>query len=124
MAVCLRPEDVTPRPGGENATTGLQDEFIISRDNQAAAFAGTRRTTLIRQTYEPGGTHFSHQHPSTEQAYYVLEGKARVRIEDEVFEVEAGTVFYIPAKTEHELWNIGEGRLVNLLIGVELDESD
>ena len=124
MAACIRPEDITPRPGGANMTTGLQDEFIVSRSHATAAFLGTKRVTLIRQTYEPGGTHLNHQHESTEQVYYLLEGKARVRIGDEVFEAEAGTVFYIPAKTDHELWNIGDGRLVNLLIGVEIEETD
>ena len=120
MAVCIRPEDVTPRPGGPQATSGLQDEFIVSGTHKEAVFRGTQRVALIRQTYEPGGKHFPHEHESSEQIYYLVEGKARVRIGDETFEVGPGTVFYIPPNTDHELINIGDGPLVNLLIGVEL----
>ncbi len=107
-------------------TAGLQDEFLLSskHNSKGAVFGGTERVEVIRQTYVPGGTHFPHEHADTEQVYYLVEGRARVRIGDEEFDVEAGTVFYIPPHTDHELHNIGDGPLVNLLIGIGLGEED
>jgi quercetin dioxygenase-like cupin family protein len=126
MSYCIRPEDVIGQPGGESATTGLIDENLLDRDNMPqgkAAFVGTQRLKMIRQVYEPGGTHFPHDHPATEQAYYIIEGSARVRVGKEWFDVEEGTVFYLPPKVEHELFNNGDGRLVNLLICVDLEDE-
>jgi len=125
-SVCVRPEDVTPKSGLSSFTSGLTDEPLIDKNGASlsSAFVGTHRMKLIRQVYEAGGTHFPHQHPSTEQAYYILEGTARVRVGDESFDVEAGTVIYLPPNTPHEMINTGEGRLVNLLICGELDADE
>ena len=126
-AVCIRAADITPTPGGADLTRGLQDELILDHiegENPNAGYAHTYRLKVIRQTYARGGTHHAHQHELSEQAYYVLEGKARVRLGDQTYEAGPGTVFYIPAGTEHQLWNIGDSTLVNLLIDVTLDEGE
>jgi len=125
MSLRIRPEDVTPTPGGASLSSGLQDESLVDRKGRKglAAFIGTGRLKMIRQTYQPSGRHFPHHHRSTEQAYYLLAGKGRVRIGSEVFEATPGTMFYIPPMTEHEMENIGDVPLVNLLICVDLDEE-
>lgn len=124
MSLCIRPEDVVGHPGGPTTTEGLTDHELIDRaaaHNEFARDLGTRRLKMIRQVYESGGKHLAHSHVATEQAYYVLEGEGRVRIEEEEFEVGPGTVVYLPPGAEHEMVNTGTGRLVNLLIAVELD---
>lgn len=126
MSPCIRPQDVSRVPGGPAVTQNLIDENLVDRKGSAgrAAYVGTHRMKLIRQIYAPGGKHRAHQHETTEQAYYVLSGKARVRIGSEVFIAERGTVFYIAPKTEHEMENVGDEPLVNLLICGDLDESE
>lgn len=126
MSLCIRPQDTPRFPGGADMSKGLTDGLLVDRkgSRSRAAYVGTHRMKLIRQTYVPGGRHFPHEHATTEQAYYLISGRARVRIGAEVFVVEAGTVFYIPPKTEHEVENIGDEPLVNLLICGDLDESE
>ena len=126
-AVCVRPADVRPTPGSPTTTRGLQDQLILDHsrgENPNAGYTHTHRLKVIRQTYSPGGTHHAHQHPDAEQAYYILEGKARVRLGDQTYEAGPGTVCYIPSGVEHQLWNIGDTTLVNLLIDVALDENE
>jgi len=126
-AVCIRPTDVAPTPGSATLTSGLQDQSLLDhmgQDSPLVGYAHTHRLKVIRQTYIPGGTHHPHHHERAEQVYYILSGKARVRLGEEVFEVEGGTVLYIPPMTEHQIWNIGDAPLVNLLIDVTLDEGE
>ena len=47
------------------------------------------------------------QGPHTEdEIYYVIEGKADIRIGREVHEVDAGSVIYVPAQVKHRFENI------------------
>lgn len=59
---------------------------------------------------EPGGHIPLHDHP-WEHEIFVLEGKLRIRIGDEVYEVSNGTAIYIPPNIPHEYWNVGDGIL-------------
>ena len=55
---------------------------------------------LRKFTMEPGGGMPLHTN-TVEHEQYVLRGRARVRIGDEVHEVKAGDVVYIPGGTPH-----------------------
>ena len=127
MSYRVRPEDVATKSGAKSSdgtglnTAGLGDQVLIAPTGQAAGFTGTKQLKLIQQVYETGGTHKLHSHPVAEQAYYIVRGRAHVRVGEETFEVEAGTTVYIPPGVEHEMANIGDEPLVNLLIDVALD---
>jgi len=56
-----------------------------------------------------------HRHPY-EEAYYVLCGKGRQRMEDEEFEVEKNTAIYIPADMVHSTKNTGDEPLWILFV--------
>ena len=124
MHVCVRPTDVTPRPGDPAVTSHLQNEFLIAVKSKDAVCSGSRRINVFRQIYGPGGSHSPHQHRTTEHAYYVLSGTARVRIGDATFDARPDTVFYVPPQTEHEVHNPGSVPYVTLVISVDLDEQD
>ncbi|NIR44348.1 MAG: cupin domain-containing protein [Gemmatimonadetes bacterium] len=61
---------------------------------------------LRRFIMQPGGGMPRHTN-AVEHEQYVLRGRARVGIGDEVFEVQANDVLYIPAGTPH--WYEAEG---------------
>lgn len=127
-AVYIPPSVVKQKPGASSLSANLQDGDILDHEGRDAGgegeYTNTYRLKVIRQTYAPGGTHFPHHHELAEQAYYIISGKARVRIGDKTFEPEPGTVFYIPPGTDHEVWNIGNEPLVNVLIDVKLDKGE
>ncbi len=77
--------------------------------------AGTATVMQVLLGPEDGAPHFAMRrfimgegggmprHTNTvEHEQYVLRGRARVTIEDRTFQVEAGTVLYIPAGARHD----------------------
>ncbi|MEQ9398799.1 MAG: cupin domain-containing protein [Longimicrobiales bacterium] len=79
--------------------------------DEVKAGSGTRRQVLIgpdqgpnfalrRFIMEPGGGMPLHTN-TVEHEQYVLRGQARVRIGEDVHEVKAGDVVYIPGGTPH-----------------------
>jgi len=65
-----------------------------------------------------GGSTPKHAHHEEEQVYFILEGKALLRIEDEEKEVEGGTICYIPRHSEHEIVCISDEDLVYICVAV------
>lgn len=83
-----------------------------------AAGSGTERQVLIgpeqaphfalrRFVMQPGGGMPRHTNV-VEHEQYVLRGRARVSIGDEIHEVKAGDVVYIPAGTPHSYDALGD----------------
>lgn len=81
------------------AGRGTRVQVLIGAD-QAPHFA------LRRFTMEPGGGMPRHTN-EVEHEQYVLRGRARVGIGDDVFEVGADDVVYIPAGVPH--WYEAQG---------------
>jgi mannose-6-phosphate isomerase-like protein (cupin superfamily) len=52
-----------------------------------------------------------HYHPVTEEIYYILSGRGRMQIGDEVREVEPGDAIAIPPGAIHTIENIGQETL-------------
>jgi quercetin dioxygenase-like cupin family protein len=70
---------------------------------------------LRRFIMEPGGGIPSHTN-TVEHEQYVLCGRARVSIGDEIAEVRAGDVVFIPAGTPHAYEVLGEERFEFLCV--------
>ncbi|MFZ1043218.1 MAG: cupin domain-containing protein [Anaerolineales bacterium] len=53
------------------------------------------------------------QSPHTEdEVYYVVEGKAKIRVANEARDVRAGSVIYVPKKVAHRFHSIEEDLIV------------
>src|SRR5258705_12799872 len=57
--------------------------------------------------YEPGQPTVMHMHPKEEEAIFVLEGTAHMRIDGEEVVVEAGSILEVPRDVLHDLPNLG-----------------
>jgi mannose-6-phosphate isomerase-like protein (cupin superfamily) len=71
---------------------------------------GSKRLTVNHFTLKPGKSTGAGSHPEPyDELYYVLHGHARLRLGDppETFDIEPGTVAFIPAGTSHALDNTG-----------------
>jgi mannose-6-phosphate isomerase-like protein (cupin superfamily) len=44
-----------------------------------------------------------HYHRETTEVYYILEGRGKMELNDDVVDVEPGTILYIPPLTAHRL---------------------
>ena len=95
--IIKRANDVVPEP--VQAGKGTQRQVLIGPD-EAPNFA------LRRFIMEPGGGMPNHTN-TVEHEQYVLAGRAKIGIGDDLFHVEAGSVVYIPAGMPH--WYEVEG---------------
>ena len=76
------------------AGTATRSQVLLGTDDGAPNFA------MRRFIMGEGGGMPRHTN-EVEHEQYVLKGKARVGIGDEIFEVAADDVLYIPARTPH-----------------------
>lgn len=70
---------------------------------------------MRRFTMKPGGSMPRHTN-AVEHEQYVLQGRARIGIGDEVYEVGPGHVVFIPAGVPHWYENIGDEDFVFLCL--------
>ena len=66
-----------------------------------------RHQSLAEARIPPGGSTAPHYHPQAEEIYYVLEGRGRMQIEDDVRDVGPGDAIAIPPGKRHQITTIG-----------------
>jgi len=68
--------------------------------------------------YEPGQSTVMHSHPREEEAIYVLEGTANMRINGDEVVVPAGAIVKFPANVAHDVRNLGRERCVIMFLKI------
>jgi len=59
---------------------------------------------LGRTVIKPGGKFILHRH-NVEEAYYILQGRGYIEVENERYEFEAGDAVFIEANVKHRAFN-------------------
>jgi len=86
----------------EEMATGTTIRWLISEQDGAKNF-------YMRMFYMRPNAHIkSHFHP-WEHEIFILEGKGKVRIGSNTYDVSEGYIVYIPPNVEHEYWSGDEG---------------
>jgi len=70
-----------------------------------------RNQSLAEARLLKGTSTQEHYHVVIEKIYFITEGQGRIRIEDEVRDIQAGDAIAIPPGHKHKLWNTGDGTL-------------
>lgn len=70
-----------------------------------------RKQSLAEARLPPGQQTTPHFHPATEEIYYILAGRGRMQIGDEVREVGPGDAIAIPPGAIHTIENTGDQTL-------------
>ena len=65
--------------------------------------------------FETGQEQTAHAHHSSDKVYYVLQGKAVIRVAEETRELSPGGIALAPAGAEHGVSNPGPERLTLLV---------
>jgi mannose-6-phosphate isomerase-like protein (cupin superfamily) len=84
------------------------------RELAGPAWTAARNQSLAEATVLPGGDTAEHYHPRTEEFYYFVAGRGRMRLGDDEGDIEAGDCVVITPGTPHKLWNPGPEPLVLL----------
>jgi mannose-6-phosphate isomerase-like protein (cupin superfamily) len=66
---------------------------------------------------EPGQEQQTHAHEGADKFYFVLEGRGRFNVGEEVCDGEAGAIIMAPSRVKHGVVNTGIGRL-SMLVGI------
>lgn len=70
-----------------------------------------RNQSLAEARLPVGASTLEHYHPKAEEIYFITEGRGRIRIENEIREVQAGDAIAIPPGRKHKIWNLGSATL-------------
>lgn len=93
-------------------------ELMAYRNSEAA------RMSLAEASLPPGGKTECHVHREVEEIYYFLEGRGRILVGDEFFDVEPGdSILHLPG-VRHQTWNTGDARMVFLCCCAPAYEHD
>jgi len=84
------------------------------REILAPENSSLKNQSLAEARVAPGRSTNEHFHRQSEEIYYILEGKGRMRIEGVEKEVASGDGIAIPSGKRHRIWNIGGSDLVLL----------
>jgi mannose-6-phosphate isomerase-like protein (cupin superfamily) len=84
------------------------------RELAGPAWTAARNQSLAEATVLPRGETAEHYHPRTEEIYYFVAGRGRMRLGEDEGDIEAGDCVVITPGTPHKLWNPGPEPLVLL----------
>lgn len=84
------------------------------RELAGPAWTSARNQSLAEATLPPGAETAEHYHRRTEELYYFVSGKGRMRLGDDESDVRAGDRVVIEPGRPHKLWNRGTEELVLL----------
>jgi oxalate decarboxylase/phosphoglucose isomerase-like protein (cupin superfamily) len=60
---------------------------------------------LFRATFQPGGFHATHIHTQCDEFVYIISGQGLKAVGDEVYELRAGSAYYLPKGVPHWMLN-------------------
>ena len=85
------------------------------RELAGPAWTGARHQSLAEAIVPAGGQTIEHRHLQTEEIYYFVAGRGRMRLGDDESDVAAGDCVVIPPGTPHKLFN-GEDATTPLVL--------
>lgn len=93
--------------------------FITKDASEIREILAPRNSSIKRQSLAearvlPGKSTEEHIHTKTEEIYYVLKGKGRIRIDGEERDIRPGDGIAIIPRMRHKVWNTGKSDLVFL----------
>ena len=93
------------------------------RELAGPSWTAARKQSLAEATVPPGGQTIQHLHRESEEIYYFVSGRGRMRLGDDESEIEGGDCVVIPPGTPHKLW-ADEGAPLVLLCACSPAYSD
>jgi mannose-6-phosphate isomerase-like protein (cupin superfamily) len=88
--------------------------FITKDTSEIREILALKNQSLAEAKVALGEATLEHYHRSSEEIYYILEGKGQIKIEDKIREIEQGDGIAIPPGKRHKIWNTGSDELVFL----------
>lgn len=75
---------------------------------QTPESTGGKYSSILLTIYEPGArAKPAHAHDNGEETIYIVSGTGKVKVGEEVFELEPGSLVLFPQRVPHMVWNTG-----------------
>lgn len=97
----VKPEG-SVKPQRVEKAEGTEIAWLVDRNDGAPNFE------MRKFTIKTGGSIPAHYHPEIEHEQYVLKGRYKIGLDDNVLEVKEGDSIFIPKGTRHWYQNTGE----------------
>jgi len=65
-----------------------------------------------------------HKHKRLEEVYFIVKGKAKLRVDDKIYPIEAGDVFSIPRNEYHNIQGVKEAIELLVVTSPKFDHKD
>jgi mannose-6-phosphate isomerase-like protein (cupin superfamily) len=89
------------REGEISEKPGRTVNWVQTVENTGAVYSSV--CTCI---YAPGArAKPAHSHPHGEETVYVIQGRGRAKIGENIYDIEPGSVVFFPQNTPHMIWN-------------------
>lgn len=99
----------------EEVTVNLPGAAGVTKQSLIGPAEGWAGWVMRQFTLAPGGFTPRHRHPWP-HINYVVAGAGQLYLEDQEYQLEPGTIAYIPGGAEHQFLNTGTKALVFLCI--------
>lgn len=101
MKYVTKGEDIEwkPHPAGYE---GVKMKVIRSEEKDST------QSTIAWVLVKEGAGVPEHIHKESDDYLYILDGKAKMKVDGEVYEVEEGTKITVPKQTKHEIFDVEE----------------
>jgi mannose-6-phosphate isomerase-like protein (cupin superfamily) len=91
----------------------------------AASDLGTEQVGFTWRRMPPltgGKGGYGHRHHTQEEVYFVAAGTLQFKLEDDVIDIEAGTVVRVSPEVARSVWNAGPGDAVLIVVSTKSDD--
>ena len=91
---------------------------------------GSEQVAITYRTMPPGtgqlkGRETGHRHKTQEEVYFLIKGRVKVKLDDEVIELGPGTALRIAPEVARSAWNDGEEEAVFVMVSThEVDPRE
>lgn len=103
----------------ETQLTGRAVRWLMTPDSTGGQYSSACTVRL-----EPGRRALpAHSHPNGEETIYIISGKGKVLIGDEVGEIKAGSIFLFPQGVPHMIYNTGTEELKGICFYAPVQEA-
>ena len=114
MEYCFQVEEVGEHVSSGGGHIGQMSRYLLTARGPDTRYhnpltQGTERLDFHVQEYESGGYTPDGAHEDSEQAYMILEGRMRAKVEGKEYLAGPGSVIYVPRNARHEYVNATEG---------------
>lgn len=91
----------------------------------SASDLGTEQVGFTWRRMPPltgGKGSYGHRHKTQEEVYFVASGTLQFKLEDEILDVQAGTVVRVSPETARSVWNAGPEDAVVIIVSRRSDD--